>query len=145
MEAGPGRIRPEVTGTEVRLMVDAVAEGAVSGPVAEVRVRGIVGVENGDRRLLDQARLGGTVRLHRAVELEVLARHGRDHADVEPAVPRPPQRQGMGGGLHDDAVVPGRDHARQELLKLERLRRRAAVFVRRDRVADPYLYGSDLS
>ena len=90
-------------------------------------------------------RLRRAIRLDGSVELEVLARHRRHHRDVEPAVARPSQRQRMGRGLHHDAVVAGVDHAREQLLQLERLRRRVAVIVRNDLVEDPDLDRPDLA
>ena len=75
----------------------------------------------------------------------MLTRHRRHHRDVEPAVARPLQRQRMGRGLHHDAVVAGVDHAREQLLQLERLRRRVAVVVRNDLVEDADLDRSDLA
>ena len=127
MEARAGRVGLQVAGAEVGLGVDGVGDDAIAGPLAEVAEAGVVGVEDGDRRLLDQERLGRAVVLERAVELEMLAGHRRHHADVEAAVARPLQRQPVRRGLHDDAVVAGRDHPGQQLLELERLRRRVAL------------------
>jgi hypothetical protein len=45
----------------------------------------------------------------------------------------------------DDAVVPGGDHARQELLELERLRSRRPLGVRYEVGSDAQRHGSDLA
>ena len=80
------------------------------------------------------------------MELEVLARHRGHHADVEPAVPGPFQREPVRRRLHDDASRSPPRPSREELLELERLGRRRAPEVRfghRDPVAGGH--GPDLA
>ncbi len=75
----------------------------------------------------------------------MLARDRGDHADVEAAVARPIQREPVRRRLHDDAVVAILDHPRQQLLELERLRRRGSVVVRAHVIADADEDGTDLA
>ena len=82
------RRRRQGPGADIGFGVQAVRDDPVSRSLAEVTDGRIVRVEHGDRRLLTRMALRA-VRLNAPVELEVLARHRRDHADVEPAVPRP--------------------------------------------------------
>ena len=145
VEAGAVRIRREVAGAKVGLGVDGVGDDPTARPLSEVAEAGIVGVEDGNRRLLDQARLGGAIVLDRAVELEMLAGHRRHHADVEAAVPRPLQGQPVRRGLQDDAVVAGGDHPRQQRLELEGLGRRVALGVELEVVEDAGEDGPDLA
>ena len=145
MERRAGRVRSQVAGAQVGLGVDGVRDDAARSALAEVVEAGVVGVEDRDRCLLDQARLRRAIGLERAVELEVLAGDGGDDADVEATVARPLQRQAVGRRLHHHAVVAGRDHPCQQLLQLERLRRRVAILVRRDLVEDADLDGPDLA
>ncbi len=80
MESRAGRVRLQVAGAQVGGNVDAVGDDAIARSLAEVVEARVIGIEHGDRRLLDQARLRRSIVVERAVELEMLAGHRRHHA-----------------------------------------------------------------
>ncbi len=105
--------------------------------VPEIGEVAVVRIQDRDRRLLDEHRLGGTICVQRAVELEVLTGQVGHDGDIESAVAHPRLRQAVRGRLHHHAVVARRHHVGQQGLELERLRRRIAIRVRQLFVADP--------
>ena len=75
------------------------------------------------RQTVEQLGFGLPVRVHRAVEVEVVGRQVREHGDVEIHAVHATLRQRVAGNLHrrrGRAVV---QHARHQLLALQRVRR----------------------
>src|SRR3546814_7243080 len=77
------RLGPDVGGADRGGGIGPVRDGPVASPLAEVGEGSVIRVEDGDRGLLDEHRLGGPIGLERAVEFEVLAGHVGHDADPE--------------------------------------------------------------
>ena len=94
----------------------------------QVRAAPIVDVDDAHgalRQDLEEAALGGEVRLHVAVEVEVIARQVGEDAGGKPQAVGAAQRQRVRRHLHHAGAAAFGQHAAQHLLQLGRLGRRA--------------------
>ena len=119
LELHPGRAELDVASPHVGGHVDAVAQ--LGGQRA---ARGVVGVDRARAAAVEELGLGLEVRLHRAVEVEVVLREVREADGGEADALEPPHRDRDRGGLEHAGGITRVAHAREQPVQVGRLGRR---------------------
>ena len=118
-----GEVEVDLAGAVVGIPLDPEGDGVdLGGDAAAVLV---VGVHDRHPGLVEQPPLGGVVRVHRAVEVEMVLGEVREQLHREPDARDAAELDRVRGHLHGDGRVAGVEHAREGRLEVDRLGRGA--------------------